>query len=184
LDPTGYVARITAAMRNIDRGRRAYAIEGKERAGRIAYEDGIAEALSVFKEACAIGDPFLLLTVEYTLLILEKQLCDKSDKDTINSLTKAIANFDDAFLAFKAVEDKIVYRGTELTFPHDKKFRFKGYARDAFHLAFTAHKTRLKNNLRTSGLDPIEKALLKQRIDNIPAAQDGYLEKQKKAFAN
>ncbi len=38
--------------------------------------------------------------------------------------------------------------------------------------------------LRSPGLDPIEKALLQQRVDNIPAAQSGYLEKQIKAFSN
>jgi len=65
-----------------------------------------------------------------------------------------------------------------------RNYRFKGYAKDAYHLAFISHHARLKNNVRTSGLDPIEKELLKQRIVNIPAAQDSYLEKQKKAFAN
>jgi hypothetical protein len=38
--------------------------------------------------------------------------------------------------------------------------------------------------LRTPGIDPIEKTLLKQRLTNIPAAQNGYIEKQKKALAN
>jgi len=32
------------------------------------------------------------------------------------------------------------------------------------------------------GLDPIEKALLKQRLANLPAAQEGYVEKQGKAL--
>jgi hypothetical protein len=38
--------------------------------------------------------------------------------------------------------------------------------------------------LRFSGIDPIEKTLLKQRHDNLAAAQQGYVEKQKKALAN
>jgi hypothetical protein len=33
--------------------------------------------------------------------------------------------------------------------------------------------------LKTPGIDPIEKALLKQRFANLPAAQNGYIEKQK-----
>ena len=33
-------------------------------------------------------------------------------------------------------------------------------------------------------LDPIEKALLKQRLIYLPAAQNGYIEKQKKALTN
>ncbi len=184
MDPAGFITRITATMVDIDYGRRAYAIIGKEREGRIHYETGIAVAMTVFKEALISADPLALLIVEYTFITQEKQLCDKSDKDTINSLTKAIESFDDAFLALKAVEDKTLYRGTELTFPHNKKYRHKGYAKDAYHIAFIAHKTRLQNILRTPGLDPIEKALLKQRIDNLPAAQDSYVEKQRKAFSN
>jgi len=43
---------------------------------------------------------------------------------------------------------------------------------------------RLKNILRFSGIDPIEKDLLKQRLANLPAAKNGYVEKQKKALAN
>jgi len=98
-------------------------------------------------------------------------------------LTKAIESFDDAFLALKTLENKIQYQGTETTYPHNGKYRVKGYPKDAYHIAFIAHKTRLQNILRTPGLDPIEKALLKQRIANIPAAQDGYVEKQEKVFS-
>jgi len=183
LDPTGFVTRITVAMDSINYGRRAYAVKGKESEGRVIYEDGIAAAMSVFKEAYTIGDPFILLTVEYTLLILEKQFCSKSDKATINSLTKATASFDDAFLALKTVDDPC-YTATETTFPHDRNYRYKGYPKDAYHIAFASHKTRLQNFLRTPGFDPIEKELLRQRIDNIPAAHSGYVEKQKKAFSN
>jgi len=86
--------------------------------------------------------------------------CDKSDTDTLNSLSKAIESFDDAFLALKTVE-KSIYKATETTFPHNKKYRFKGYAKDAYHIAFIAHKTRLQNILRTPGLDPIEKKPVK-----------------------
>ena len=31
-------------------------------------------------------------------------------------------------------------------------------------------------------IDPIEKSLLKQRLANLPSAQNGYIEKQKKAL--
>jgi hypothetical protein len=36
--------------------------------------------------------------------------------------------------------------------------------------------------LRTPGIDLIEKALLKQRLANLPTAQNAYIEKQKKAL--
>jgi hypothetical protein len=34
------------------------------------------------------------------------------------------------------------------------------------------------------GIDQLEKALLKQRFANLAAAQDGYIEKQRKALAD
>jgi hypothetical protein len=33
-----------------------------------------------------------------------------------------------------------------------------------------------------AGINPIEKALLKQRLANLPTAQGGYIEKQKKRW--
>jgi hypothetical protein len=110
------------------------------------------------------------------------QFCEKSDKDSITSLTKAIRSFDDAFLALKAVEDRTLYQGTEQTIPHDGKYRVKGFPKDSFHIACGSHKTRIQNMLKTPGIDPIEKALLKQRLANLPAAQNGYIEKQKLAI--
>jgi len=38
------------------------------------------------------------------------------------------------------------------------------------------------NILKTPGLDPIEKALLKQRLANISAGQGRYVEMQRKAL--
>jgi len=55
---------------------------------------------------------------------------------------------------------------------------------DAYHIACISHKTRLQNILKTPGLDPIEKALLKQRLVNLSAGQSGYVEKQRKAVEN
>ena len=113
----------------------------------------------------------------------ELEFCEKTDKDSLNSLTKAIRFFDDAFLALKAVEDPS-YKIAEQTYPHDIKYSVKSFPRDAYHVASIGHKTRLRNILKTPGLDPIEKALLKQRLANIPAGQGGYVEKQKKALQN
>jgi hypothetical protein len=53
---------------------------------------------------------------------------------------------------------------------------------DSFHAAIKGHKGRLQNILKTPGLDPIEKALHKQRLDTLKAGQEGYLELQRKAL--
>jgi hypothetical protein len=183
LDLIGLVINISNATFSIYTGRKGFATRGKEQEGRISYEDGIFKAMGAFQEAQKSLDPQALILAEYTFLTQEFELCEKSDKDSINSLTKAIKSFDDAFLALQAVDDPR-YEIMDKGFPHDKNYRVSGFPKDAFHIAFISHKTRLKNNLRTPGIDPIEKDLLKQRIVNLSAAQSGYLEKQKKALAN
>jgi len=182
LDAIGLTLDISNAVISIDLGRKGFAIIGKEREGRINYEDGISAALTAFVQAQATADPYIIILAEYTFITQEFALCNKSDKDAINSLIKAISSFDDAFLALQAVEET-GYKTAEKTYPHDKKYRFMGYPKDSYHLACESHQTRLRNILRAPGIDPIEKALLKQRLANMSTAQKGYLEKQKKALS-
>jgi hypothetical protein len=183
LDITGLVNSIITATSNIDAGRKGFATKGKAEEGRVFYEEGIAEALSVFKEAQATADPQTIILVEYTFLAQELQFCEKTDKESFNSLNKAIQRFDDAFLALQAVEDS-GYKMVDKATPHDKDYRVSGFPKDSFHIACDSHKTRLKNILRAPGIDSIEKSLLKQRLINLPTAQNGYIEKQKKVLAN
>jgi hypothetical protein len=77
------------------------------------------------------------------------------------------------------VEDKTLYHAVENSYPHDKEYRVSGFPKDAYHIACGSHKTRLKNILRSPGIDPMEKALLKQRLVNLSAGQGGYVEKQR-----
>ena len=177
----GLASKISEAVINIDAGRKGYATKGKAEEGRISYEKGIAEALNAFKAAQTSADPQTMLLAEYTFLIQELQFCHEADKYALNSLTKAIQRFDDAFLALQAVEE-LGYKTAEKTFPHDKDYRVNGFPKDSFHIAFSSHKTRLENILRSPGIDPIEKDLLKQRLANLPTAQNSYVEKQKKAL--
>ena len=181
MDPTGLISRIVKATTYIDLGRKGFATKGKAEEGRIFYEDGIAEAMTVFQEAQAAADPQALILAEYTFLTQEFQLCDKSDTDTINSLTQALQSFDDAFLALEAV-DESGYKTADKAFPHNGKYRVNGYPKDSYHIACISHRTRIQNILRTPRLDPIEKSLLKQRLANLATAQSGYIEKQKKAL--
>jgi hypothetical protein len=175
------VSNINQAAINIDIGRKGFAIIGKEREGRISYEKGISEAMFAFQEAQTSADPQALILAEYTFITQEFQLCETSDKHTINSLKKAIQSFDDAFLALKDVE-KESYKTAENIFPHNGKNRVSSFPKDSFHQACISHRTRLQNILRTPGLDRIEKALLEQRYSNLATAQQGYIEKQKKAL--
>ena len=182
MELAGLINRITNATAGIDYGRKGFAIQGKEREGRINYETGISEAMSAFQEAQASADPETILLAEYTFISQEFQFCEKSDKESISSLSRAIRFFDDAFLALEVVKDKTLYKGTEKTIPHDRKYRVKGYPMDAYHVAFIGHKARLQNILKTPRLDPIERTLLNQRIDTLTAGQEGYVELQRKAL--
>jgi len=140
--------------------------------------------MSAFKEAQSTADPETILLAEYTFITQELQFCIKTDKDAINSPSRAIRFFDDAFLALKTVKNKTQYQGVENSIPHDSYYRIKGYPMDSFHIAVRGHKGRLQNILKTPGLDPIEKALHKQRFDAVKAGQRGYLEMQGKALTN
>jgi hypothetical protein len=182
LEAVGLINSIITATSSIDSGRKGFAIRGKEQEGRINYEDGIALAMETFKEAQATADPETILLAEYTFITQELEFCEKTDKDARNSLTRAIRFFDDAFLVLKIVKDKTLYQIVENSIPHDSEYRLKGYPMDSFHIAIKGHKGRIHNILKTPGLDPIEKTLLKQRLDTIKAGQEGYLGLQGKAL--
>ena len=182
MDRTGLVTSIVDAATNIDFGRKAFAIRGREHEGRVSYEIGIAESLSAFVEAQASDDPQTIILVEYTFLTQELQLCDETDKDVFSSLSQAIQSFDDAFLCLKVVENADIYKLADNILPHSPKYRIHSFPKDAFHIACIAHRTRIRNILRTPGMDTIEKALLKQRFASLGTAQKRYVEKQKKAL--
>ena len=183
MDATGLVYSIYEATIAIDTGRKGFATRGKEHEGRLSYERGISVALSAFRDAQSTVDPQTIILVEYTFLSQELQFCEATDKDTLSSLTQAIQSFNDAFLALQAVEDS-GYTIADKTHPHSKKYRMGSFPKDSFHIACIAHKTRIQNILRSPGIDPIEKTLLKQRLANLSIAQNGYIEKQKKVMGN
>jgi hypothetical protein len=182
LDRIGLTLDISDAAIKIDAGRKGFATRGKEHEGRISYEDGIAQAMTTFKEAQTTADPETILLAEYTFITQELEFCEKTDKDAISSLSRAIRFFDDAFLVLKIVKDKTKYEIVENSYPHDSEYRIKGFPFDSFHIAIKGHKGRLQNILKTPGLDPIEKTLLKQRLNTIKAGQEGYMELQRKAL--
>ena len=181
MDPAGLLDEIIEATTAIDYGRKGFAIRGKAEEGRLAYEKGIAVALSAFKDAQSTVDPYIIILIEYTFLNQELQFCDATDTDSLSSLTQAIQSFDDAFLALEEVEGA-AYKAADKTYPHNNKYRINNFPKDSYHIAMIAHKTRLRNILRSPGIDPIEKSLLKQRYANLSTGQKGYLIKQKEAM--
>jgi hypothetical protein len=181
LDQLGLLNRLIAYAADIDVGRRGFDIDGQEHEGHLSYARGISGVLTAFKEAQTNADPQTLILVELAFLQQELQFCDEADTDTQSSLTQAIQSFKDAIRSLEAVEDT-GYTIAEKTYPTAPKYRIQGLPKDAFHIACIAHHTRLRNGLRTPGINMIEKAVLQQRAANMTVAQNSYIEKQKFAL--
>jgi hypothetical protein len=182
LDQIGLINNVVTSAYNIDVGRKGFAVPGEERQGRISYEKGIALAVSTFQEAQRSADPQTIILVEVGFLTQELEFCAKGDTDTRNSLTRALQSFRDALRSLATVEDAVMYKAAETTHPTDPKKRVEGFPKDAFHQACGSHQARLRNILRTPGVNMQEKALLKQRAVNMKTAQGVYVEKQRKAL--
>ena len=97
---------------------------------------------------------------------------------------KGIAEALAAFKEAQATADPHTIILVEYTFLSQELEFCEKSDKESFHVACGSHKTRIQNILRAPGIDPIEKSLLKQRLINLPTAQNGYIEKQKKALAN
>jgi hypothetical protein len=92
LDQIGFVSEIYEAVIGIDFGRKGFATRGKEQEGRISYEIGIAKAMAAFQEAQSTVDPQTIILAEYTFISQELQFCEKTDKDSLSSLTLVLCN--------------------------------------------------------------------------------------------
>jgi hypothetical protein len=183
LEQTGLLYDVLASALSIDEGRKGFAIPGKERQGRISYENGVALAMSAFQEAQKTAEAQTIIFAELFFLNQELQFCNAADSDTRGSLTHAIHNFNDALRSLEVVEDAAAYQNAEKTHSTDPKKQVQGFPADVFHQACGSHQTRLRNVLRAPGIEMLEKALLKQRAANMKTAQGAYVEKQRKALS-
>jgi len=186
LDRTGYLDNIIRGVINIYKGRDGLTTDGGEHEGRISYQDGLAVALDTFKkiQVQVNEDLELPILAEYVFIGQELQFCASIDTNAITSLSKAIQEFDEAFLALSVLQNTKVYKSLEKAISHRPEFRYKGMPKDAFHVACAGHKVRIQNILKSPGINLAEKELLKQRYSNMETAQSVYLEKQKKILLN
>ena len=184
MEVTGLLNNIITSAARIDSGWDGLKTDGKEREGRIYYEEGIAAASNAFSQAVSTADPKIIMLAEEAFVEQELQFCSEEDKHARSSLTQALNSFDDAFLCLKIVKDTAGYKAANNTWPHNPKYRIQDFPKDSFHLACIAHRTRLLNVLRVPGVNMIEKAVLQQRIDNMTAAQGSYIQMQKKALGD
>lgn len=183
LEKTGLIVDMMAAVELIAAGRLGIETNLREREGVITFSEGIDEAAALYTELMNSGDCELMVLAEYTYLNKELEYAEENESCAEASAAAAIEAFDDALLSLEAVEDKNLYRGIEMGFPHRGKWRYKGCPNDAFHVACTAHITRIKNGLSRFGVNRRDRALAELRIKMFNAAQNVYLEKQKIALS-
>jgi hypothetical protein len=93
------------------------------------------------------------------------------EKEALASYRAAIADFDDAFRVLEVVKAPSIYRGVEKAFPRKGDYRYNGCPKDAFHVAYIGHRTRLQNTLKQIGIDPLERSFQEKRIQTCPIAQ-------------
>jgi hypothetical protein len=77
--------------------------------------------MTAFQEAQVSADAQTLILAEYTYLAQELAFCDKTDSDSLNSLTRAIQDFDSAFRVLDVVDDKTLYAAVEKSYPLHKQ---------------------------------------------------------------
>jgi hypothetical protein len=155
---------------------------GQTEQGLRDFEKGIALAMTAFTQADASSDPFLMLLAEYTFIVQEMESAYPEEKEALASYRAAKSAFDDAFRALEVVKDETLYKGVEKAFPRKGNYRHNGYPKDAFHIAYIGHKTRLQNTLKQIGIDPLERSFREKRIQTSPLAQSAYTVLQIKAL--
>ena len=184
MEETGLLNSIFSSAINIDKGRKGLRTNGEEHEGRLLYEEGIADALNAFSNVVSTADTKIIMLAEEAFIEQELRFCNENENDTINSLTQALQSFERAFFCLETVEDIETYKKAENTWPYSTKYRIQGLPKDAFHYACFSHRTRLKNIIRSPGINMIEKTVLEQRAANMNTAQTIYIKKQKQALIN
>jgi hypothetical protein len=183
MDTIGLLNRIIKAVEAIAKGRAGLATKGSAEEGLAHYQDGLVEAMAVFKEAVESGDPQTMILVDDAFVAQERVCGDPHDAAANGSLAAAAVGHDEALRVLPTVRDAVLYRAVETSYPQDTHYRYKGMPKDAFHVACMGHHARLGNTLRTPGLNMLEKAVYQQRQTNISAVQDVYFELQQTALA-
>lgn len=159
MDQIGLIAKIQTSVAEIYQGRQWLNAEGLEGEGRISFQDGLALGIEAFREAQkrADDDLHMLFVAEYTFLVQELEFCAPQDAKARTSLSKAVQEFDEAFLALEVLQNAEGYRLVEKVLSHRPEFRYIGMPKDAVHVACGGHKARLDNILKSPGINLISR---------------------------
>jgi hypothetical protein len=138
--------------------------------------------LQDFTDAGSSKDCEAIAFAELTFMERDLAYCSDEDTDARVSLNKGIQDFTDALACLAVVKVSQDYQTGSRLFPTYYKYRIDGCPWDAFQIACEANKVRLRNVLRSPGINMKEKTLLRQRLINMDIAKDAYLALQKAAL--
>jgi hypothetical protein len=156
--------------------------KGKEAQGLVFFAEGISGALQTFKDAQALNDPKIMIQAEQIFLRQDIKFCDPLDSLTIKNLERSLNFLNDSLRSIETVQSPQDYRKAETTHRTENRHKRGNVPKDVVHEACNINSNRLDQNNRTPGLSMAEKALIKQRKDNLATTKEAYIEMQKKAL--
>jgi hypothetical protein len=182
MEKNGLLVSIVQRVYYIDLGRKGLATVGAAEDGRASFTKGLLAARAVFREVHdnASNDLEALILVEHAYVTEERRYSGEPFVEA--SLSAALTSFDDALRVLVTVQDPVAYKNAETSWPHLRKYRYHTMPKDVFHIAANAHVTRLRNTLRSPGINNIEREVYEQRAKNMSAAQAAYFDLQKRAI--
>ncbi|GAP72256.1 hypothetical protein SAMD00024442_28_31 [Candidatus Symbiothrix dinenymphae] len=183
MEKRGLLISIVQSVDNIDFGRKKLASEVSNSEGRIALMRGLSTALDVFNEVHDNVSSELEMVILAEHAFITEELRYSVEPMVASSLSAALASFDDALRVLVTVQNPVAYQNAETSWPRHRKYRHHNSPKDAFHIAAASHVTRLRNTLRTPGINNTERQVYAQRVKNMSAAQNAYLVLQKEALS-
>jgi len=143
-----------------------------------SFQTGLATTHGLLREIGATKQPDIILLAEKATLAQELTTYANS-AEMVNSIKPALEQLDEATGALKLVQDKDAYAKTAQAFSAKRKQG--GLPLDAFREFILSHTARLTNRLKATA-SVSEKNILRQRKDNLKAANERYMELQREAL--
>jgi hypothetical protein len=104
-----------------------------------------------------------------------------TSKRQVSSLQNGLDDLTAIEIGIECLRDTETYKKSSVAYFQQKVYDSQGLPKDPARLAFRSHLTRLEN-LDASKVDESEKAVLKERMLNIRAAERLYIEKQREVL--
>lgn len=143
-----------------------------------SFQIGLTTTLSLLKEIGASKQPKIILLAEKATLAQELSTYANA-AEMVNSIKPALGQLEEATVALRLVLDKDTYAKAAQTYSSKRKQG--GLPLDAFREFILSHTARLTNRLKsTASLS--EKTILRQRKDNLKAANERYMDMQRAAL--